>query len=70
MILCTDLKQNPRHDEIWGAKCYPDLASLPTVPDHLVVMRAAPTVSGILAEAAAMGTRSATVYAAGYPGPG
>ena len=32
---------NPNHDEIWGTKCYPDLAALPTVPDHLVVMRAA-----------------------------
>lgn len=57
---------NPNHDEIWGAKCYPDLGSLPTVPDHLVVMRAAPTVAGILRDAAALGTRSATVYAAGY----
>jgi acetyltransferase len=57
---------NPNHEEIWGAKCYPDLKSLPDVPDHLVVMRAAPTVAGILKEAAALGTRSATVYAAGY----
>lgn len=57
---------NPNHDHIWGVKCYPDLPSLPTVPDHLVVMRAAPTVAGILEEAAVMGTRSATVYAAGY----
>lgn len=57
---------NPNHDEIWGATCYPDLASLPTVPDHLVVMRAAPTVAGILQEAASLGTRSATIYAAGY----
>jgi acetyltransferase len=57
---------NPRHDEIWGAPCYAGLADLPTVPDHLVVMRAAATVPAILREAAAMGTRSATVYAAGF----
>ena len=54
---------NPRYDEIWDAPCYPDLASLPTVPDHLVVMRAAETIPGILREAAALGTRSATLYA-------
>jgi acetyltransferase len=57
---------NPRHTEIWGAPCYADLADLPEVPDHLVVMRAAASVSGILREAAAMGTRSATIYAAGF----
>ena len=57
---------NPRHDEIWGVPCYADLADLPAVPDHLVVMRAAANVSAILREAAAMGTRSATIYAAGF----
>jgi acetyltransferase len=57
---------NPNHSEMWGVPCYPDLASLPGVPDHLVVMRAAATVSGILREAAALGTRSATLYAAGF----
>ena len=35
---------NPRHREIWGGPCFPDLVSLPTTPDHLVVMRAAATV--------------------------
>ncbi len=57
---------NPRHDEMWGVKCYPDLAALPAVPDHLVVMRAAATVADTLREAAALGTRSATLYAAGF----
>lgn len=57
---------NPNHERIWGVACYPDLASLPTVPDHLVVMRAAASVTAILREAAAMGTRSATVYATGF----
>ena len=57
---------NPRHDEIWGVPCYADLADLPAVPDHLVVMRAAANVSAILRKAAAMGTRSATIYAAGF----
>lgn len=57
---------NPKFKEIWGVKCYADLSELPGVPDHLVVMRAAAAVCAILRKAAAMGTRSATVYAAGY----
>ncbi len=57
---------NPNHEHIWGVECFPDLRSLPTVPDHLVVMRAAASVPGILREAAAMGTRSATLYAVGF----
>ena len=57
---------NPRHDEIWGVPCYADLADLPVIPDHLVVMRAAATVPAILRQAASMGTRSATIYAAGF----
>ena len=57
---------NPRFDEIWGVPCYAGLSDLPAVPDKLVVMRAAASVGGILREAAALGTRSATVYAAGY----
>ena len=57
---------NPRHREIWGVPCFPDLVSLPTTPDHLVVMRAAATVPQLLYEAAELGTRSATVYSAGF----
>jgi len=57
---------NPSRDKIWGVPCFPSLASLPTVPDHLVVMRAAVHVPDILREAAALGTRSATLYAAGF----
>ena len=57
---------NPRAKEIWGVKCYPDLASLPSPPDHLVVMRAASTVAEALREGARLGARSATIYAAGF----
>ena len=57
---------NPNHERMWGVECFPDLRALPRVPDHLVVMRAAASVPGILREAAAMGTRSATLYATGF----
>ena len=57
---------NPNHARIWDVECFPDLHALPTVPDHLVVMRAASSVPAILREAAALGARSATLYAAGF----
>ena len=28
---------NPNRAEIWGAACYPDIASLPEPPDHLAI---------------------------------
>ena len=57
---------NPNFAEIWGVPCFPKLSELPGVPDHLVVMRAAKFVPQILREAAAIGSRSATIYAAGF----
>ncbi len=57
---------NPRAEEMWGVTCYPDLASLPEPPDHLVIMRAADTVPDILREGAACGVRSATIYGVGF----
>ena len=35
---------NPRVREVWGAKCYPDLASLPEPPAHAFVIIPAPVV--------------------------
>ena len=57
---------NPNFSEIWGVPCFSKLSDLPGVPDHLVVMRAAKYVPQILREAAAIGSRSATIYAAGF----
>src|ERR1700749_2838668 len=54
---------NPRGGEVWGAKCYPDLASLPEPPDHALVIVPAPGVQGILETGVAAGLKSATVYA-------
>ena len=55
---------NPRVDEVWGAKCYPDLASLPEPPAHAHVIVPAPAVQGVLEAGVAAGLKSATVYAA------
>ena len=55
---------NPRVGEVWGVKCYPDLASLPEPPAHAFVIVPAPAVQGVLETGVAAGLKSATVYAA------
>jgi acetate---CoA ligase (ADP-forming) len=57
---------NPRHDDIDGIRCYPDVAALPAVPDTAVVVVGARRVPQALADCAAAGVRSATVIAGGF----
>lgn len=57
---------NPNRAEIWGAACYPRLDALPEKPDHIAIFTPAGTTLQILADGAAAGARSATVYAAGF----
>lgn len=56
---------NPRYDEVWGRKCYPDFASLPEAPDHALFIVPAKAVLTTLEEAAEAGLRAATIYASG-----
>jgi acetyltransferase len=56
---------NPRYEEVWGVKCYPDLASLPEPPGHAAVIVPAKAVQGVLEVGVAAGLKSATVYADG-----
>jgi acetyltransferase len=55
---------NPRASEVWGAKCYPDLASLPEPPAHAFVIVPAPAVQAVLETGVAAGLKSATIYSA------
>jgi acyl-CoA synthetase (NDP forming) len=57
---------NPRRDTIWDQPCYPDFASLPEPPDHMVVLVPAAGVIETLKSGAAAGARSATVFSAGF----
>lgn len=57
---------NPKRSAIWGHPCYPDFASLPEPPDHLVVLVPANGVIEALRTGAAAGARSATVFSAGF----
>lgn len=57
---------NPRRKEIFDTPCYPDFASLPEPPDHLVVVVPAPSVPELLRNGARAGARSATVFSSGF----
>ena len=57
---------NPNYQELYGDKCYPNLAALPEAPDELLVLIPTRAVLGVLEEAAKLGTRSATIYTAGF----
>ncbi len=57
---------HPTATEVEGMRCYPDLASLPRVPDCAVVALSADKVMGALRDAAAQGVKSAVVFASGF----
>ncbi|MCB1741497.1 MAG: bifunctional acetate--CoA ligase family protein/GNAT family N-acetyltransferase [Gammaproteobacteria bacterium] len=57
---------NPRHQAIEGVLTYPDIESLPVAPDLVVVSTPPDSVPGIIAAAAARGSRAAVVITAGF----
>ena len=57
---------NPNYEELYGDRCYPNLAACPEIPDELLVLIPTRAVLGVLEEAAKLGTRSATIYTAGF----
>ncbi|MFW6115504.1 MAG: acetate--CoA ligase family protein [Chloroflexota bacterium] len=57
---------HPRHDEVLGFPCYPDLGSLPGPVDSVAVLLGADPALRILEEAAGFGARAAWVLAAGF----
>jgi acetyltransferase len=57
---------NPHHDAVHGVLAYPDVASLPLVPDLAVVCTPPGTVPGLVSELAARGTRGIVVITAGF----
>ena len=57
---------NPKHAEIGGQRCYPDVASLPATPDLAVVATPPETVPGIIAALGERGSKAAIVITAGF----
>lgn len=59
---------NPGRSEALGRPCYPDVASLPGVPDLAVIATPPETVTPLIAELGARGTKAAVVITAGFGG--
>jgi acyl-CoA synthetase (NDP forming) len=57
---------NPKADEIQGIRAYPNLASLPEVPDLVMVCLPAASVPGVLEECARVGARHIHVLTSGF----
>jgi acetate---CoA ligase (ADP-forming) len=57
---------NPNYKEIAEDPCYPNIAALPEVPEHLLMLIPTKAVLGTLEEAAKLGAKAATIYSAGF----
>jgi acetyltransferase len=57
---------NPNYQEIEQNPCYPNLAALPEVPEELLILIPTRAVLRTLEEAAKLGSKSATIYTAGF----
>lgn len=57
---------NPKASEICGLPCYPDIASLPAVPDVGIVLLGAERATQAVRDLAAIGCATAIVLASGY----
>ncbi len=56
---------NPKYQEAWGSPCYPDLASLPEVPDSVLVALNPLRAASVTDEAARVGARSVLIPGGG-----
>jgi acyl-CoA synthetase (NDP forming) len=57
---------NPKYGEVFGYRCYPDVESLPEVPDLVVLAIGAEEVVAMLERCHRHGIGAAIVYAAGF----
>ncbi len=57
---------NPKATEISGLKCYPDVSSIPDIPELAVVVVPAKFVASVIEECGKKGTKAAVVISAGF----
>lgn len=57
---------NPKYEEVFGNRCYPDIESVPAVPDLVVLAIPAAEVTVMLKRCRAKGIAAAIVYASGF----
>ena len=56
---------NPKHEAVAGVLAYPDVASLPKVPDLAIICTPPEPIPELIAQLGARGTRAAIVLTAG-----
>lgn len=57
---------NPRHPELLGVRCFPDMASLPEVPDLALIVIPPHAVPAAVRECADRGVKAVVVITAGF----
>ena len=57
---------NPKYNTVAGVMAYPDVPSLPAVPDLAVIITPPGTVPGIITQLGEKGTKAAVVISAGF----
>ncbi len=57
---------NPKHETLYGEKCYAGAGELPETPDLAIIATPAPTVPGIMESCGKRGVRYAVVLSAGF----
>ena len=53
---------NPRHEAIWGAKCFDTVSELPTVPDIACIATPTRYQADVLEDAVAAGVKAAVLF--------
>ncbi len=57
---------NPKHTELLGRPCFPDLESVPSLPDCVILAVPMEQVVPLVERCAALGVRAVIVYASGF----
>ncbi len=57
---------NPKHEEVQGLRCYPDLSRVEHAIDLAVIATPAPSVPGILRQCGEAGVKGAVILSAGF----
>ncbi|MGE5792652.1 MAG: CoA-binding protein, partial [Bacteroidota bacterium] len=57
---------NPQYAEVQGVPAFSSLGACPAVPDQVIVALPAPKVPAVVAEAAAIGAKTAVVFSSGF----
>ncbi|MEA3477055.1 MAG: GNAT family N-acetyltransferase [Bacteroidota bacterium] len=57
---------NPKHEAVMGIQCYPDIDSLPKVPDLVVICTGAKSVPGLVKQCGEAGILGLIIMSAGF----